>query len=259
MARGPTLPTPERPHLTPDQKRQRIRRFQECMNDLRAFDPTTLPGRSQNPIVTTLEASIDRALVSAFGHGTIDYKRYADAIQLDHGPRTLQMGGTFGRQRYEDPREWQGYFEQGKQQALALLGQAVRQLEEEVEDEGGQLEIVSESALSPLSPAISASDRFVRIDHNSDPYKEAIAALDDVEAQLGTLGNATDAETYDLVKAELSAGRTLFQAPVFRASAVGLVLGGALAAISAIFPDFGISIAANAAWALVLACFRRFA
>jgi hypothetical protein len=119
-------------------------------------------------------------------------------------------------------------------------------------------------SLTPVTPpgavatVVPAADRLVRIDHNSEAYGEAVAALDDVEAQLATLGNATDADTYAQIKTELAAGRTLFQGSVVRSSAVGFVLGAALAAICVHFHDFAISLAASAAWALVVACMKKF-
>jgi hypothetical protein len=103
---------------------------------------------------------------------------------------------------------------------------------------------------------IPASDRVVRFDHNSAPYREAIAALDDVESHLMKLGNSIDAETHQHLTAELTAGRTLFESPIVRATIVGFVLGGALTAICVAFPDFAINIAAAAAWQSVLSCFK---
>jgi predicted nucleotide-binding protein len=177
MARSPPPPPPQRPRLTAEQKRQCIRRFSERIADLQAFDPTTLPVRYPNANVTALETSIDRALAAAFGNNTVDYMRYETATRLDNGPHTIQMGGTFGRPHYDNPREWQGYYEQGKQQALVLLGQAVQQLEEELEDEAGSAPVTAATAPRP------ARSRRIFVVHGRDPHpKEAVARF---LAQLG--------------------------------------------------------------------------
>jgi CheY-like chemotaxis protein/DNA-directed RNA polymerase specialized sigma24 family protein len=105
---------------------------------------------------------------------------------------------------------------------------------------------------------VPAADRFVKIDHNSEAYAHAVEALDEVEKQLASLGNAADADTYAHIKTELAAGRALFEAAVVNSAAVGFVLGGALTAICVCFHDFAISFAAGAALSLVLACLKKF-
>jgi hypothetical protein len=78
MARRPAPPPkPKSPILTVGQKRRRIERLQKCITNLEAFDPEK--ARKRAPAVLELEASIDKALSSAFGYGTPAYLRYNDA------------------------------------------------------------------------------------------------------------------------------------------------------------------------------------
>src|SRR5580700_1624598 len=78
-------PKPKPPVLTVGQKRGRIERLQKCIQRLEAFDPQKVQKRLGVPEVLALEAAIDKALSSAFGHGTPLYMRYNLAATLDHG------------------------------------------------------------------------------------------------------------------------------------------------------------------------------
>jgi hypothetical protein len=82
-------PKPKPPVLTVGQKRRRIERLQKCMQRLDAFDPQKVQRRVGVPEVLALDAAIDKALSSAFGHGTPAYLRYNLAATLDHGPLQL--------------------------------------------------------------------------------------------------------------------------------------------------------------------------
>lgn len=127
MARRPTPPPePERPNLTVGQKRRCIERIQRCIAELETFDPTKVQKRYREPEVVRLEAAIDDALTTAFGHGTLAYKRYGDAATLDHGVRTISMSSSFGRgpqvdHEAEAARQARKYLAEGKQQSIALL------------------------------------------------------------------------------------------------------------------------------------------
>ncbi len=85
-----------------------------------------------SPEVTGLETAIDETLASVFGHGTVEYNRYSRATQLDHGPMVMRtgLGGS-----YDDGPDARQYTAEGRQEALALLRQAVRGLEEEIADQ----------------------------------------------------------------------------------------------------------------------------
>jgi predicted nucleotide-binding protein len=132
MARRPPEPSqPVRPNLTADQKRRCVDRLEKRIQELKVFDPQTVQKRFTDPNVSALEAAIDEALSAAFGHETVEYRRYKRAVQLDHGPVVLRMGGY-----HDETSEARQYATEGKIEALALLRQAVRSLNEEVEEEG---------------------------------------------------------------------------------------------------------------------------
>ena len=135
MARRPTPPKPETPVLSPEQTRLRIEQLQHCIRDLEAFDPRNVQKRHGIPEVMALEAAVEEALAAAFGDGTPAYNRYARAASLDNGPHTMRMGATFGRgptidYDARDAQEARRYLAEGKQQSIALLGEAIKALDQ---------------------------------------------------------------------------------------------------------------------------------
>ncbi len=127
MARRSTPTKPERPLHTVEEKRRDIERLQRRINQLEAFDPQTVTKRFSDPSVTAIEKAIDETLSAVFGHGTVEYDRYSEATALDHGPVNVT---PVWRDETIDARR---YVAEGKQQAISLLSQAVRGLEEEIE------------------------------------------------------------------------------------------------------------------------------
>jgi predicted nucleotide-binding protein len=118
-----------------DQKRHCIKRLESCIADLRVFDPSEVKRRHNLPEVTALEADIDSALSEAFGHGTPPYARYRQAASLDNGPHIMRMGPDLGGPRNydaQDAHDAQKFLAEGKDQAIALLGSAIRTLESEI-------------------------------------------------------------------------------------------------------------------------------
>jgi predicted nucleotide-binding protein len=140
MPRRPTPSNPERPIHTVEQKRRDIDRLLRRIKELEEFDPQLVSRRFDDPKLKQIEAAIDETLASVFGHGTVDYKRYSSAAELDHGPVRMNVtpswiaarGGAAGGYR-DDTLEIRRYITEGKEQALGLLRQAVRGLEEEIE------------------------------------------------------------------------------------------------------------------------------
>jgi len=139
MARRPVPPVPERPVLTVDQMRRRVEQLKSCIADLEAFDPAKVQKRYGVPEVMQLEAAIDEALASAFGHGTPAYSRYRDATSLDNGPHTMRSDPMWGGQSEaahdaQDAVDARRYLAAGKERSIALLQQAIRALEYEIAD-----------------------------------------------------------------------------------------------------------------------------
>jgi predicted nucleotide-binding protein len=117
---------PQRAVLTVEQMKRGIVRFQKRIDELQAFDPTSVQKRWA-PEVSILEKAIDETLVAVFGSNTIEYNRYRSATNLDRGP--VIMGREFA------PREVQQFLAEGKQRAILTLQQAIRGLEEEIEEQ----------------------------------------------------------------------------------------------------------------------------
>jgi predicted nucleotide-binding protein len=171
MARRPAPPSqPQRPVLSIDQKRRALGRLRERIRELEDFDPETVQARFHDPEVMALEAAIDEALSAAFGHGTVEYQRYERAVALDHGP--VEMRPIFDGRRYDDSFEARGYVATGKQEALALLGRAVRSLEEEIEDH--EPDAAPPAASEPAPQLRDLSKVFVVHGHD-EGTREAVA------------------------------------------------------------------------------------
>jgi predicted nucleotide-binding protein len=126
------VPPAQRPKLTVDERIHVIARLNKRIAELEAFNPSTVAQRFSVPEVMALETSIGETLEAAFGHNTPEYYRYAGAASLDHGPVTMRSGFERGMRREDMPEVFQGFLREGKDQAIALLKQAVRGLEEEL-------------------------------------------------------------------------------------------------------------------------------
>jgi predicted nucleotide-binding protein len=160
MAKRP--PLPESPQLSPAQMQAAISRFRRRIAEVEAFDPN-VQSRS-DPKIKTLEVAIDEALSEAFGHRTPEYQRYRAAAHLD------TAGLNYARPTPLN-EVIQGLIN-GKERAIALLGQAVRSLEERLADLG---------EMEPLEGAVEAPgpvSRDVFIVHGrDDPAKIEVARL----------------------------------------------------------------------------------
>ncbi len=152
MAQHPAPPQPQRHVLSIQQKRRGIERLQKRIEDLEAFDPQTVQKRFP-PEVTVLGTAIDETLAAVFGHATVEYDRYKSAARLDNGLVVVSLGREFGsRSEYQDTLEARQYLAEGKQKALALLRQAVRGLEEEIDEESTITNVPVELAFPEPSP-----------------------------------------------------------------------------------------------------------
>jgi len=126
MVTRSTPPEPQRAALTGDQMKRGIVRIQKRIDDMEAFNPNSVQKRS-SPEVRALEAAIDETLTAVFGHNTLEYNRYRRAAKLDHGTHIV------GR-KHSLP-EVQMYLTDGKKAAILSLQQAIRGLEEEIEEQ----------------------------------------------------------------------------------------------------------------------------
>ncbi|MGE3703275.1 MAG: TIR domain-containing protein [Hyphomicrobiaceae bacterium] len=162
-------PPPQRPVLTIARKQAGIRQIDLRIQELEELDPGTVKQRFNDPRMTVIETAIDETLSDMFGHGTTEYHRYAGATHLDNGP--VSMGG-WGEGRRNEAYEAQQYLQEGKQQAIALLQQAKRRLQTEIEMEGAEVAAAIPAAAG-RPPAIRR-DIFVVHGHD-EGMREAVA------------------------------------------------------------------------------------
>lgn len=172
MVRRSTITTkPERPHHTPEEKRQDMVRLRRRIGELEAFDPSQATKRFSDPTVTAIEAAIGATLVSIFGEGTVELRRYHPAAKLDHG--VVVASSTWGRGYQDQAAEARRYLTEGKAASLALLGQAVRALEEEIE-------FAPAAAIGDVEEAVPAmpgprSNRVFVVHGHDDGARETVA------------------------------------------------------------------------------------
>ena len=165
MVRRPSQsPEPQRASLTAEQMKRGLDRLRACIAEVEAFDPQSVQKR-WSPEVKALEIQIDEALTAAFGHNTIEYRRYREAKQLDRGPIIAKLDRDMwgdGADNQQDAVEARQYLADGKQAALLLLKQALRGLETEIAD-------ASQVAASASTQATPRRDLFkVFVVHGHD-------------------------------------------------------------------------------------------
>lgn len=160
--RKPTQP-PQRQVLTPTMMRQAIERLNQRILEVESFDPSTIT-RRWDPKVKAIETSIEETLSRIFGDGTPEYRRYIRASGLDHGP--IFMGGG-----EMPPFQVQEILKEGKEEALALLAQAVRGLSEELSFAPPDIDPHSVA----VAPAPTPNRRVFVVHGHDDGAKESVA------------------------------------------------------------------------------------
>jgi predicted nucleotide-binding protein len=148
MARRPNSP-PEAPPLTAARIKQGIDRLRRRIAELEQFDPTSVKERWA-PETKALEVAIDDTLTGIFGQNTSRYHRYQSAGTLDH------------------------WLADGKADALALLNQAIKSLEEDV------AELPDDSAPTSVGPTPKpqqANDEIFVVHGRDDAAKNEVARV----------------------------------------------------------------------------------
>lgn len=168
MARGPTSMPPAEPNLSPGQIRRCIEKFERCISELEEFDLSQLQKRG-DPSVSVLEASIEVALSTAFGHKTPSYNRYRRAATLDHGTYEMRSTSFFGRgpavgYTAQDAMVARQCVAEGKAESIAMLRQAIRQLEDQLADQEAAATEVT--AVSDAAPRDQGSKVFIVHGHD---------------------------------------------------------------------------------------------
>lgn len=106
---------------------------------IEAFDVAKVTRRF-GPDQTSLEKTIEGDLVSIFGHDTVEYRRYCDAISLDHAGIVMSFDGPSD----DGGRSARKYVAEGKEAAIQTLKSAINWLHDEIGDA-----VESESVLAP--------------------------------------------------------------------------------------------------------------
>jgi predicted nucleotide-binding protein len=173
LATSPTVaPQPQPANLTVEQMKLGITRLQRRVAELEAFDPKSVKKRWA-PEVKAIEASIDQALTDTFGHNTIEYQRYRSAATLDHGGVYSAINTDWSRRgrTLENIAAVHRFLADGKKEAMLLLQQAIRGLEEVVADREG-LAAIQPRAGEAASPAPDLSKVFIVHGHDGTPKAE---------------------------------------------------------------------------------------
>jgi hypothetical protein len=133
-----------------------ITRLNRRIADLEALDPNSVQQRWAAD-VKALQISIEESLSAVFGHGTVEYNRYRRAAIFDWGPVDATpdwIGVRSGGIDYPDhAQNFRSYLAKSKEDAISLLQQAVRGLEEEIGDRGDLAAARIDTAPTIISPA----------------------------------------------------------------------------------------------------------
>ena len=172
MARRSSPPAPLRPVHTAAEKRRDILLLRRRLQELEALDPNSVTARfAADPKVNSLQTAIESTLASDFGEGTTDYDRYSSAAHLDNGPIFMDSGlGGYHRDDVADARR---YIAEGKDTGIAVLNEAIRFLEEELEFE----QVPEKGAIADeLARPVAAPIRKVFVVHGHDEGAREIVA-----------------------------------------------------------------------------------
>ena len=162
MARNAPTPTPHA-QLTPDAMRVGIRRLQQCIQKVEAFDPfESLSKRDDlTAIASAMTATVESALTQTFGHDTVEYRRYAEATNFSWSISYMQ----------ETPvHEIIASLRSCKTGSLALLREAVAFLQ-------GELELAPPPAEKSSSATRPKPSRKVFVVHGRDDATKHEVAL----------------------------------------------------------------------------------
>lgn len=152
-------------HLSLADMKAGILRLKKRIDELEAFDPSQMQVPSP-PELAALELAITRALEKTFGENTADFRRFSGAGDLIWSP------GVFMYPSEPTPLyEYREGVSQTKERSIALLREAVRTLEEDIEELAPELEIKS---TTPPEPKAFSRRIFVVHGRDHEP-KEAVA------------------------------------------------------------------------------------
>jgi hypothetical protein len=126
---GPKSPSVKL-ELSAEGIKQGIARLSARLEELTAFDPMKMQEGSP-PELRALETAIERAVEKTFGEGTADCGRFSAASKLRYSQMFLTIGGP------PTPlSDYQAGVSRNRLKSLALLGEAIRTLKEDLAELG---------------------------------------------------------------------------------------------------------------------------
>ena len=140
-----------------------IERLKKRLGEVQSFDPQSVTDQYNAPALDALEAAVDEALVRTFGAETLDYERYKYAKDFDRGPYNYAF--------QVPPHQFQASIARSKDSSIALLGQAIRSLEEQLEEHASRPPESQEAA----PPATSPSRKVFVVHGHDEGAREAMA------------------------------------------------------------------------------------
>ena len=161
----PQLPK-QAAQLTPQLMTAGIDRLKKRLEDVQRFEPQSVTDQYNAPELDALEASIDDALVRTFGANTLDYERYKFAKDFDRGP--------YNYVERVQPHEFQPSIARSKASSIALLGQAIKSLEEQLEEHSAN---PPANQKSPETPRLPSRKVFVVHGRDNDAKNEVARFL----------------------------------------------------------------------------------
>ena len=149
--------------LTPQQMTAGIDRLKKRLEAMQSFDPQSVTDQHNTPELDALAASIDEALVRTFGADTLDYERYKSAKDFNRGP--------YNYMHPTRPHEFQRSIARSKDSSIALLRQAIKSLEEQLEEHSSNPSVEQSS---PELTRLPSRKVFVVHGHDEGP-RESVA------------------------------------------------------------------------------------
>lgn len=140
MARKAAPPPPQPASLTVEAKRGAIPRFQKRIEELKAFDVSSVRQWSA-PEVTKLSHAIDKTLTDVFGPDTVEYNRYSDIKHL-------------GRMRstHDELHDYVQYLREDIAEAVAVLEGVISGFQEDIEHAGPETSSHPSPREAPRAP-----------------------------------------------------------------------------------------------------------
>jgi predicted nucleotide-binding protein len=160
MAKQTLPPPPPSLKLTPDEMRAGIRRLELKIAEVEAFDPNAFDGDDSK--LFQLHASIDDALSRTFGRGTPEYNLYDVAASFSYPLNYV---------RPPPLTEKRDSLAKCKRNSLALLAQAVRSLNEQLEEST----LVAPPSSSPEAKSRGLSNKVFIVHGHDNEAKQTVA------------------------------------------------------------------------------------